>query len=190
MRLFRVGFACLLVACPPACCATNRLWRAVDDAALQLEGASLARDGTLSLAMKYERGATWLVTADLGRPTPEWTDAKARRVRVLEGPLPPSELRIELGMYDLGTRDVARAYHMRTKGKSGAENHTVWVYGAGYQVVVQCPSPVDWSRAATYGAVAATPLTVVLDVVAAPVYVVWILVTAGGHGDPWLPWCG
>lgn len=35
-------------------------------------------------------------------------------------------------------------------------------------------------------AVVATPFTLVLDVIRGPVWFVWVIATAGGHGDPWL----
>jgi hypothetical protein len=186
----RLGAVCLAIACASGCCATKRVWRAVADQPVQLAGASLARDGTLLLAMRYERETTWVLEADLGEPQAEWKNVDARRVRRLDAPLPPSELRIEPGIYALGTKDVARAYHMYTSDKSGGVSHTVWVYGVGYQVVVRCPAPVDWGRAGAYGAVVATPFTLALDIVTAPIHGLWILFTVGGHGNPWLPWCG
>jgi hypothetical protein len=73
---------------------------------------------------------------------------------------------------------------------SSEESHTIWVDGSGYHVVVRLPAPVDWSTAGPYFALLLTPVTLVVDVVTSPIHVAWIFATAGGHGDPWLPWCG
>ena len=47
---------------------------------------------------------------------------------------------------------------------------------------------VDWSVPYPYLAVVATPATLVVDILTAPINLVWIFATAGGHGDPWIPW--
>jgi len=50
------------------------------------------------------------------------------------------------------------------------------------------PSGIDWSTPSPYFAILATPVTLAIDIVTAPVNLLWMLVTAGGHGDPWIPW--
>ena len=50
------------------------------------------------------------------------------------------------------------------------------------------PDGVNWATPASYVAVVATPLTLVVDIVTAPVNIAWVIMTVGGHGDPWIPW--
>lgn len=47
---------------------------------------------------------------------------------------------------------------------------------------------VDWKSPRVYLAIVATPVTLVVDIVTAPVNIAWIVMTAGGHGQPWIPW--
>ena len=49
--------------------------------------------------------------------------------------------------------------------------------------------PVMWSNPAPYGAVLATPFTIAFDVLTAPIHMIWIFESFGGHGEPWLWWC-
>ena len=52
-----------------------------------------------------------------------------------------------------------------------------------------CLRPIDWSARATNRAVMLTPVTAIVDVFSVPIHISWILLTAGGHGHPWVPWC-
>ena len=74
----RAALVVALLLASGGCCATHGLWNAVGDAPVVLEGASVTGDGTLHLALRYEDGRSWLLTADIGSPREEWQDAEAR----------------------------------------------------------------------------------------------------------------
>ncbi|HEX5010468.1 MAG TPA: hypothetical protein VFY71_08695 [Planctomycetota bacterium] len=62
--------------------------------------------------------------------------------------------------------------------------------GMDDSALVELALPVDWTRPASWGAVVITPVTATLDVfVFGPIHLLWIVWTAGGHGQPWLPFC-
>jgi len=52
----------------------------------------------------------------------------------------------------------------------------------------QAVGEVDWRSFPPYLAIVATPATLFIDLVTAPINIAWIMATAGGHGDPWIPW--
>ncbi len=177
---------CLLFA--DGCCLTNRLWGSVADQPQGLVGASLSEDFVLHLAVRYEDGRTWHVTAPL-MVHPEWTKARGRRVGPLAGELPSSAYQVvsRLGVDPQpGQVDV---YYMSGSDKRGNTTRTVWVDSARCKSVVYLPEPIDWSRIAPYLAVLASPFTFLVDLVTAPIWVAWVIFTVGGHGDCWLPWC-
>ena len=183
-RLALVAMVTVFVFCffASGCCLTNRMWQSVSDEPEEFVGASLTADHVLHLAVRYEDGRIWHLEAPL-RPGPEWLRTTARRVGPLDGDLPPTAF--EMGHRE-GQVDLS---YLHGSDKRGGRDHDVWVDGAGCLAVVTLPEPVHWNAAAPWFASLATPLAFVVDVLTAPVWVLWVFWTAGGHGDCWLPWC-
>ena len=182
LLLGAVVVVCIVCTFMSGCCLTNRLWQIVADEPQELVAASLTEERVLHLAVRYEDGLTWHLRAIL-RETCEGMSATARRVGVLEGDLPPSafrrgheqgELNLSFSAYD---------------GIQGNREHRVWVDGVGCFAIVTLPEPIPWSTPAPWLAALATPFTLLVDVATAPIWVLWVVMTAGGHGDCWLPWC-
>jgi len=71
----------------------------------------------------------------------------------------------------------------------GIKENTLWFRSEEIEGWVTLEETgIDWSTPAPYFAILATPVTLAIDIVTAPVNLLWMLVTVGGHGDPWIPW--
>lgn len=171
----------------PGRCATNQLWNFIREDPIRLEAASITEDDVLHLALRYDTGRTWLVRALLKRNA-EWPETAGRRVKLLDGPLPPSARRLTnapVSRQD-GVVSTWFTYH---QGPDAELSHTVWVTGGGYSVVVDLPAPVNWDRGIARLGVLLTPFTVTVDALCAPAWVAWCFLTAGCHGPCPIPWC-
>jgi len=170
------------------CCLTSRVWESARDQPVSLDAVSLDANRVLHLAVRYESGEVWHVTAAL-TPDDEWTRPTAQRIALLQNGLPPSAYVMTNRPGREPKAGEVDVHRMFSRDKSGGVSHTVWVDGAGCQCVIELPAPLDWSESAPYVALLISPVTLVVDFVTAPMWVAWVFFTVGGHGDCWLPWC-
>ncbi|MFQ5748649.1 MAG: hypothetical protein ACE5H3_04230 [Planctomycetota bacterium] len=71
----------------------------------------------------------------------------------------------------------------------GIKENTLWFRSEEIEGWVTLDGTgIDWTTPSPYLAILATPVTLAIDIVTAPVNLLWMLVTVGGHGDPWIPW--
>ena len=164
------------------------MWDALGSHPRGIRDAALTDDLQLHLAVAYEDGQVWDCTAQLA-DDPAWTNVTAERAGPRSGSLPRSAYEvIERPGYEPGPGQVEMHY-MYAKDAHGRTDHTVWVTCERCQSVVTLPKPIDWTSVLPYLAIFASVFTVFVDLLLAPVWVAWVLFTAGGHGPCWLPWC-
>lgn len=171
-----------LVLIGAGCCATGSVWAWADDDPCAIEEAWLA-GGTLHVAIRYQEGRLRRFERE-GRSLREVSDPPAgprERVATFDSvavAAPSAEKRdgrkLDVSLYPPVQRGERRWLRVREGRKES------WY---------ELPVPIAWSTARPYAALLLTPLTLAVDLAAAPIHVAWILATAGGHGDPWLPWC-
>lgn len=167
---------------------TRRMWEAVADAPHPPRAASLPGGTTLYFAVPYEDGRVWLVTAPW-RARSRPPQVSGVRVRPLVGSLPPTEVEVRRTTGGEPRPGVMHLMTLEGRDATGDREVQVWVEGVDHFSIVLMPEPVDWDRPTAWLAGVATPFTFAVDLVTAPIHVLWIFATAGGHGPHWLPWC-
>ncbi len=159
----------MLICSFSGCCSTHQVWKqeSVRPRPLVLRDATVDSTGALTIGVDYSNGERRRFTWDEDRlaasAVEPGADTLFREPDLAPLSAPPYELLL------LGD-------HLRFR--KGASWGTM-----------DLPRPVDWSTPSAYVAVAITPLALIADFLTSPIHVAWILGTAGGHGDPWLPWC-
>lgn len=152
------------------CCLTPKLWEneAVRPRPAWLNAASYDDVEGLIVDLTYSNGRQRQVEYAPDRVKQALRDWSEPTTANFES----SVERAHAGPYEVARSGMAILY--RTEFESG---------------ILYLPRPVDWSGPAPYLAVVGTPFTAVVDIVTAPIHVLWVAVTVGGHGQPWVFWC-
>lgn len=182
----------LLALVTGSCGLTNRLWEWAATEPVAAEGAVVREDDVLEVLLRYEDGSRRRLRADLGPAGLDYPEPRSVSLEPEPEPALSPGLAVDCGNGFLIPEEDppvrARLGYVAYRNKRGATDHTLWLETPARRAVVTVPGRYDVGDGRPLLAVVLTPVTAAIDIVTAPVWVAWIVFTAGGHGPCWLPW--
>ena len=171
-----------LVTLLPGCSMslTTWMWDAQRCEPVELQQAVLARNGTivadvdttigpLRLSKEPDASTDMMEVSDAGGPLPEGRAIAVLANGIEDASEVPSPAGVWLALGPSGHHDGQ--LELAALSSSGLHRSSLW-----YR------RPIDFGRWQSWAAVVATPVTVALDVVMAPLEIIWMQATGGEHG--------